>query len=126
MWGFLAGGPMRAIRSSLLLATLVLSAVNTTPAAAGAACGPLNLMTTIDLRPGAGAPIITAMIGEKPVGLLVDTGGALSSLTKKTVRELNLQTGQSRVYLKDVRGQTESLEARLPSITLGRLRQEGV
>jgi hypothetical protein len=28
--------------------------------------------------------------------------------------------------LKDVRGQTESLQARLPSITLGRLHQEGV
>ncbi len=37
--------------------------------------------------------MITAMIGDKPVGLLVDTGGALSSLTKRTVQELNLQTG---------------------------------
>ncbi len=69
--------------------------------------------------------MITAMISDKPVALLVDTGGALSSLTKRAVQELNLQTGASRVELRNVAGQSENLEARLPSITLGRLRQEG-
>ena len=117
---------MRAFRSSLLLATLLLSTMGVAPAVAGAACGPLTMLTSMDLKPSAPVPIVTAMIGDKPVGLLVDTGGALSSLKKKAVRELNLQTGQARIYLKNVAGQTEDLEARLPSITLGRLRQEGV
>jgi hypothetical protein len=116
---------MRAIRHSVLLSAL-LSAVNAAPAAAGAQCGPLALLTTMDLNPSAPVPIITAMIADKPVGLLVDTGGALSSLTKRAVRELNLQTGQSRVQLRNIRGQEENLEAKLPSIGLGRLRQEGV
>lgn len=116
---------MRAIRRSIMLATLLLSVVNTAPAVAGAACAPLTVLTSMDLNPQAPVPIVTAIISDKPVGLLVDTGGALSSLKKKAVRELNLQTGRARIYLKNVAGETEDLEARLPSITLGRLRQEG-
>ena len=123
---------MRAMRRSLLLATLLLSAVNTTPAFAGAQCAPLTQMTSMDIRPSAAVPIITAQVGDKPVGLLVDTGGAFSGLTKRAVQELNLQTGQylnrdgSVTGLKDVRGQTEALQTRLPSIILGRVRQENV
>ena len=69
--------------------------------------------------------MITAMINDKPVALLVDTGGSLSSLTKRAVRELNLQTGQSRIRLTNIAGNSENLEARLPSIVLGGLRLEG-
>lgn len=117
---------MRAIRHPLTLASLFLSVVNAGPAVAGAQCGPLSVMTSLEIRPDRGArPMITAMIDDKPVALLVDTGGALSSLTKRAVRELNLQTGASRVELRNVAGKSENLEARLPSITLGRLRQEG-
>ena len=117
---------MRAIRSSLMLATLLLSAVNAAPAVAGAACGPLKIMTSLDVKPdGAGRPMITAMINDKPVALLVDTGGALSSLTKRAVRELNLQTSASRIRMTNIAGSSENLEARLPSITLGGLRVEG-
>jgi len=118
---------MRAIRhSSLLLATLLLSAVNAVPASAGAACGPLKIMTTLDVKPDRGGrPMITAMINDKPVALLVDTGGGLSSLTKRAVRELNLQTAASRIRMTNVAGLSENLEVRLPSITLGGLRIEG-
>lgn len=122
---------MRAMRRSLLLATWLLSAVNTAPALAGAPCT-LNVLTTLQLRPASYMPMIDVMIGDKQVGLLVDTGGGMSSLTKRAVRELNLQTGQyvnsdgTILTLKDVAGQTEALQVRLPSITLGTLRQEGV
>lgn len=122
---------MRAIRRSVILATLLLSSFGAQPAA-GAACAPLALMTTMDLHPSASVPMVAAQIGDKTVGLLVDTGGAYSGLTKRAVRELNLQTGQyvnrdgSVTYLKDVTGKTEALQTRLPSITLGRLRQENV
>jgi predicted aspartyl protease len=114
---------MRAIRHSLLLAALLLSAA---PAVAGAACGPLKIMTSLDVKPdGAGRPMITAMINDKPVALLVDTGGGLSSLTKRAVRELNLPTSESRIRLTNIAGSSENLEARLPSIVLGSLRLEG-
>src|SRR5688572_9199989 len=117
---------MRAIRHSALLATFLLSAVNAAPAAAGAACGPLQIMATLDVRPdGAGRPMVTAMINDKPVALLVDTGGGLSSVTKRAVRELNLQTAESRIQMRNIAGGSENLEARLPSIVLGGLRLEG-
>jgi predicted aspartyl protease len=117
---------MRAIRRSLIFVTLLLSAANTAPAAAGAACGPLQIMATLDVKPdGAGRPMVTAMVNEKPVALLVDTGGGLSSLTKRAVRELNLQTAESRIQMRNIAGRSENLEARLPSIVLGGLRLEG-
>jgi predicted aspartyl protease len=124
---------MRAIGNSVTALSIALATIAAAePARAGAACNALTLMTSMDLKPTAPVPIVTATIGDKPVGLLVDTGGAFSSLTKRAVRELNLQTGEyinrdgTITQLKDVAGRTESLQARLPSITLGRLRQEGV
>jgi hypothetical protein len=122
---------MRVMRRSLFLLSLSLGVVAASPALAGAQCA-LNVLTTLQLRPTSDMPMIDAMIADKQVGLLVDTGGGLSSLTKRAVRELNLQTGQyvnsdgSILTLKDVRGQTEALQVRLPSITLGTIRQEGV
>ena len=109
-----------------MLAALLLSTANTGPAVAGAACGPLQIITSLDVKPdGAGRPMITAIVNDKPVALLVDTGGALSSLTKRAVRELNLQTSASRIELRNIAGGAENLEARLPSILLGGLRLEG-
>ena len=122
---------MRAISRSLFLASAFLSVGMTGPAHAGAQCA-LNILSALELRPSSSMPMIDAMIGDKRVGLLVDTGGGMSSLTKRAVRELNLQTGQyvnsdgTILTLKDVTGQTEALQVRLPSITLGRIRQEGV
>jgi predicted aspartyl protease len=117
---------MRAMRRSLVLATLLLSAVNPAPAAAASQCGPLQIITSLDVRPDrAGRPMITATINDKPITLLVDTGGGLSSLTRRAVRELNLQTAESRIRLTNIAGGSENLETRLPSIALGRLRLEG-
>jgi predicted aspartyl protease len=116
---------MRAIHRSLMLGVLLLS-VNAAPAAAGAACGPLKIMTSLDVKPDQGGrPMITAMINDKPVALLVDTGGGLSSLTKRAIRELNLQTAESRIQLKNIAGGAENLEARVPTLVLGGLRLEG-
>jgi predicted aspartyl protease len=122
---------MRAMRRSLFLLSVAVAVVAASPALAGAQCA-LNVLTTLQLRPASNMPMLDAMIGDKRVGLLVDTGGGMSSLTKRAVRELNLQTGQyvnsdgTILTLKDVRGQTEALQVKLPSITLGTLRQEGV
>ena len=118
---------MRATWRSLSCISLGLAAAIFTLPAFAAECGPLPLLTTLDLNiPRSGVPIVDATIADKPVHLLVDTGGAFSTLTKRTVRELSLTTGQSRVQLTNVRGQKENLEVRLPSITLGHLRQENV
>jgi len=94
--------------------------------ALAADCGPLPVLTRLDLNPRAGVPIVPAMIDDKPVNLLVDTGGAFSVLTKRTIREFGLPTSTSRVELRNTNGQRENLAVRLPSITLGLIRQEGV
>jgi len=65
---------MRAIRHSVLFATLLLSAANAAPAAAGAQCGSLTMLTSMDMEPSANVPIVIAVIGDKPVGLLVPAG----------------------------------------------------
>ncbi len=118
---------MRATWRSLSCISLGIAAAAFTLPAMAAECGPLPLLTTLDLNiPRSGVPIVDAMIADKPVHLLVDTGGAFSVLTKRTIREFGLPTSSSRVQLRNVRGQKENLEVRLPSITLGRLRQEGL
>jgi predicted aspartyl protease len=122
---------MRVMRRSLFLLSVAVAAMTASPALAAAPCT-LNVLSVLQLRPASNMPMIDAMIGDKRVGLLVDTGGGMSSLTKRAVRELNLQTGQyvnsdgTILTLKDVKGQTEALQVRLPSITLGTIRQEGV
>jgi len=100
---------MRAMRRSLFLLSVALAAVTASPALAGAQCT-LNVLTTLQLRPASYMPMIDAMIGDKRIGLLVDPGGGMSSLTKRAVRELNLQTGRyvnsdgTILTLKDVTG----------------------
>src|SRR6185436_16594986 len=108
---------MRAMRRSLFQLSFAVAALTASPALAGAQCT-LNVLTTLPLRPASNMPMIDARIGDKRVGLLVDTGGGMSSLTKRAVRELNLQTGQyvnsdgTILTLKDVKGQTEALQVR--------------
>jgi predicted aspartyl protease len=85
------------------------------------------MMTSVPMRPIAGGPPgIDVSIADKPQTFLVDTGGAFSSVTKRTVRELNLKPTQSNVAMPNVKGQKSDQTARLPSIAIGRMRQEGV
>jgi predicted aspartyl protease len=97
--------------------------------AMAAECGPLNLLATLPITPlGQPGNVVTvqAVIGNKPVSLLVDTGDSFSLINKNIVDELKLPTRPSRVQLVDVAGQKTTQEVRLPSITLGRVRQENV
>jgi hypothetical protein len=66
--------------------------------------------------------MVMAVIDEKLVALRVATGAGLSSLTKRTVRELAVPTSRSRIRLTDGTGQSENLEARLPSLSLDNLK----
>jgi predicted aspartyl protease len=97
--------------------------------AMAAQCGPLNLLVTLPItsvgQPG-NVVTVQAAIADRPVSLLVDTGASFSLINKNIVDELKLPTRPSRVQLVDVAGQRTTQEVRLPSITLGRVRQEGV
>ena len=114
----------QSARFPILVASLFVSA----PAVA-AECGPLQVITTLPMTPlGNPGNVVTvpATIGDKrPVKLLLDTGGAFSEISETIVNELNLPSRPSRVQMVNVAGQRTTQEVRLPSITLGRVRQEG-
>jgi hypothetical protein len=114
---------MRAIHRSLLLAALIATVGNTSSALAGAACSSPSLLASLSTIPDpSGRPMVMVLIDEKPVALRVATGAGLSSLTKRAVRDLRAPTASSRIRLIDGTGQVESLEARLPSLTLDNLK----
>jgi predicted aspartyl protease len=123
---------MRGLRT--ISAIAFASAIFASPTFAAPACGPLAVITSLDLVPvSGGRPGVTAAIVDKPVTLLVDTGSPFSMIARQLTRELNLAVGpariaggQGRVEVRNVAGQRSEEQARLPSITLGRLRQEGV
>src|SRR5262252_5837882 len=123
-----AGGAiMRAMWKTSLTASLAISVASFAAPAVAAECGALPLLTTLTMNVAeTSVPVVDGMIADKPVRLMVDTGGAFSTLTKRAVRELGLPTSSSRIELRNVRGQKENLNVKLPSITLGRIRQEGV
>ena len=92
-----------------------------------AECGPLMMVTSVPMRPIAGGPPgIDVLIADTHQTLLVDTGGVFSSVTKRTVRELNLKPAPSNVTMTNVRGKKQDQTVRLPSIAIGRMRQEDV
>jgi predicted aspartyl protease len=104
----------------------IASVISASSAFAAPACGPLNLITSMDIiTVSGGRPGIAAKIMDKPVTLLVDTGGAFSMISRSVVRELNLPVGQAQFEIVNVAGQRSREQVRLPSITLGTLRQEG-
>ncbi len=115
---------MRGIKISLGLFA-ILAGLPALPATA-AECGPLQMVTSVPMRPIVGGiPGIDVLIADTRQVLLVDTGGVFSDVTKRTARELNLKPTRSNITMTDVRGQRSDQAVRLPSIALGRLRQEG-
>ncbi len=115
---------MRAIRRSLMLATLLLSAAGATPAAA-AACSGLQIIDSYEITSlPSGRPALMINIADTPRLMLVDTGGPFSSVTQQTVQELGLTTVQNNRGLRSVTGAVTNLLARLPTIAIGRLQQK--
>jgi predicted aspartyl protease len=125
--GFFAGQRhMRGVTRSLGFGLLSFALASGALPAIAAECGPLQIVTSIPMKPiVGGAPGIDVQIADTRRILLVDTGGVFSAVTKRTVRELKLKPTQSNVAMTNVRGQKSDQAVRLPSIALGTLRQEG-
>lgn len=116
-------------RIAVLSGLIGLSMAAATSAMAAECTASLNVLTTLPITPvGRPGNIVTvpATIANRQVSLLVDTGDLFSIINKNIVDELKLPTRKSRVQLVNVAGQRTTQEVRLPSITLGRVRQEGV
>jgi predicted aspartyl protease len=117
---------MRGTMKSLGLCLLPTALAGGAIPALAAECGPLQMVTSIPMKPIIGGiPGIDVQIADTRQTLLVDTGGVFSAVTKRTVRELKLKPTQSNVGMTNVRGQKSDQAVRLPSIALGTLRQEG-
>ena len=119
-----------AMRSSISIpaAAAVFLAANMKilPSASASECGAHTRITALDLVPlPSGRPAVTAMLGDTQKTLLVDTGGGWTSLTKRTVREMNLPTAKEGrgAELVNVAGQTSQLMAEVPSFAIGQVRQ---
>jgi predicted aspartyl protease len=118
---------MRGFRRSLGFVPILSAALGFASSSLAADCGQLGRVATLDLKPSAGSrPIVSAMIGDTPVDLLIDTGGVFSALNPWAVRTLNLRTFETAAQMTDIAGQTSNHGVRLPPLTLGRLRQEGL
>src|SRR5690242_3133566 len=92
-----AEGTMRGLRtiSAIAFASgIFASAISTSPTSAAPACGPLAIITSLDIvNVAGGRPGVTAIIVDKPVTLLVDTGAPFSTITLQAARELNVPIG---------------------------------
>src|SRR5262249_20630248 len=122
------GLSMRAIwKSSISVLAALTIASTAVPAQAAAQCGDLNLLASLDVKTlPSGRPAIDGMIGDTPETFLIDTGGVLSMVTSRTVRELSLKTTRANMSLIGVNGASTDTVAQLPSITIGRYRQQAV
>jgi predicted aspartyl protease len=98
--------------------------------AAAAECGPLTVVTSMAMTPVGGSrnvmTVPATIADRRAVKLLLDTGAAFSMINRNVVEELQLPTEPARIRLVDLAGHETSREVRLPSITLGRVSQEGV
>jgi len=112
-------------RTKPILQTLVAVsfAVAAAPAMA-AECKPLEIVDSLPLTPlPSGRPSVVAVIAGSPKTMLIDTGGAISAITQRTVRDLNLSQIQNGRALRGANGAQTNILARLPSIAIGRLQQ---
>ncbi len=115
-------GVSRSLHCLLIASALTVAAL---PAMA-AECKALQRMSSLDLKDlPSGRMGVTVAIADKPETLLIDTGGAFSQLTRRTVQELNLKPTRATTALRGVNGAVSDEMVRLPSITLGGFRQEG-
>lgn len=116
------------LRRTAFFLTGLIVAVFCTHAEAAPACGPLKLVAALDLMTlNSGRPAVIATVADRKLTLLVDTGAIYSQLAPRTVKEMNLPTtiAHDRRFIWDIAGKISFNQVRLPSITIGTLRQEG-
>ncbi len=82
------------------------------------ACAHGEILIPVEMQYG--SPVATAVIGERKVRLIVDSGGYSLGLRPETVADLNLDRSAETVSTTDVHGATkESGSLAIPSIEIG-------
>ena len=117
------------MHGSRFILAMTCAAMFAAPALAAApACGPLQLIVSLPMTPLGPANVVTVpiTIGDRQMPFLVDTGGVISMVTRRTVRELNLSPTKTNQVLTGVSGAYSDEMVRLPALTIGNLRlQDG-
>ena len=115
---------MRATLRSVALASLVFSPLAAQPAEAAAACSRLQIISSMDIMVlPSGRPAVPVTIAGTPRVMLLDTGGAVSSITEKTAQELSLDRFYNGRGITGASGAFTNVLARVPTISIGRLQQ---
>ena len=118
------------MRGSRFLLAISCAAIFATPAAA-AECGPLQIISSLPMTPLGPGNVVTVpvTVSDHSMPFLVDTGSLNTIVTRRTVRELNLSPVKVSAgmagALVGVSGAYSDEVVRLPSIIVGRLRQQG-
>lgn len=116
------------MRIKFLLCFAALSGV-CIPAIAQAAddCPPLTRITSVDTTTGPGGYMLVPIkLGDAERLMLFDTGGAVSSITAATAKELKIPTVASGTRIATVSGAVSARAAIVPSVTIGTLEQKRV
>lgn len=94
------------------------------PATAGESCGNLKQLSAIEMTlDRAGRPLVPVTIAGRTKVLLLDTGGAISTLTQAAVEELGLTPlRRDDIVLYDAAGNRMDRSVTLPSINVGQMR----
>ena len=87
-----------------------------TAASAAENCGPLHLVSRVDLVPNknATAEFVPVEIAGVPKLMLLDTGAPYSTISKKVTEELKLSTRESKIKLYTVTGAYGHMETQVP------------
>jgi predicted aspartyl protease len=91
-------------------------------------CSRLKLLTSIDTIPVQDnlAVLVPVELNGQKVKMLLDTGGYFSEVTNKAVKDLQLPTRHSRLYLIGVSADQTNIVARASSFNLGRLHADAI
>lgn len=90
-------------------------------------CPPLTRITSVDTVTGPGGYMLVPIkIDGAERQMLFDTGGAITSITAATAKELNIPTYRSNVRIATVSGAVSDRMAVVPSITIGTLEEKRV
>lgn len=94
-----------------------------TPSALAAECGALKLLTSIDIAlDGSNKPLVPVTIGGIPKVLLLDTGGAVSTVKKTVLDEFNLTPHRGDVAIYNAYRDQLDQSVTIPTLIMGRVR----
>ncbi|HJT42563.1 MAG TPA: pepsin/retropepsin-like aspartic protease family protein [Rhizomicrobium sp.] len=114
------------MRVGSILGSLALAILFQNGMAQAEECGPLKMVNSVDLVAGPNRALVPVSINGTPKLFLLDTGGAVSHISRDAAQELGLTLRDSGVKMLDMYGNASTKMVRLDKFTLGRLTGENI